>query len=128
MRRLLSRYAQYFDRCHQRVGHLFQNRDKSIICEEVVYFDKLVAYIHLNPLRSGLVNSFEELASYPWCSHAAMMKMVHYAWLDREYVLHFFGDREGEVRRAYLAYLEEETGINREKELSGGGLFRSHGG
>lgn len=46
------------------------------------------------------------------------MKTVHYASLDREYVLHFFGDREGEAGRAYLAYLEEETGRNREKELS----------
>ena len=52
---------KYFNRRHQRVGHLFQNRDKSIICEEKVYFDKRVAYIHLNPLRAGIVNSFEEL-------------------------------------------------------------------
>jgi len=107
MRRLLSGYAQYFNRRHQRVGHLFQNRYKSIICEEEAYFDKLVAYIHLNPLRAGMVNSFEELASYPWCSHAVMMKKVRYTWLDREYVLQFFGDREGEALKAYLAYLAE---------------------
>ena len=128
MRRLLSGYAQYFNRRHRRVGHLFQNRYKSIICEEEAYFDKLVAYIHLNPLRAGLVKSFEELASYPWCSHAVMMNKVHYTWLDREYVLQCFGDREGEAGKAYAEYLEEEAGINREKELSGGGLLRSHGG
>ena len=128
MRRLLSGYAQYFNRRHRRVGHLFQNRYKSIICEEEAYFDKLVAYIHLNPLRAGLVDSFEGLALYPWCSHAVMMNKVHYPWLDREYVLQYFGDREGEARKAYVAYLEEETGINREKELLGGGLLRSHGG
>ncbi|ASQ90049.1 hypothetical protein CHL67_03125 [Prosthecochloris sp. GSB1] len=128
MRRLLSGYAQYFNRRHRRVGHLFQNRYKSIICEEEAYFDKLVAYIHLNPLRAGLVDSFEELASYPWCSHSVMMNKVHYSWLNREYVLQCFGDREGEARRAYVAYLEEEIGINREKELSGGGLCRSYGG
>ncbi|MCW8815677.1 MAG: transposase [Chlorobium sp.] len=128
MRRLLSGYAQYFNRRHQRVGHLFQNRYKSIICEEDAYFDKLVAYIHLNPLRAGLVNSFQELESYPWCGHAPVMKKAHYTWLDRDYVLQFFGERDGEARRAYLAYLEEEIGENREKELSGGGLLRSHGG
>lgn len=38
MRRLLSEYAQYFNRRHQRIGHLFQNRYKSIICEEDAYF------------------------------------------------------------------------------------------
>lgn len=57
------------------------------------------------------------------------MKKVQYKWLDHDYVLQFFGEREGEARRAYVAYLEEEIGINREKELSGGGLLRSsHGG
>ena len=59
MRRLLSGYAQYFNRRHNRVGHLFQNRYKSIICEEDAYFDKLVAYIHLNPLRAGLVKTLQ---------------------------------------------------------------------
>ena len=128
MRRLLSGYAQYFNRRHQRVGHLFQNRYKSIICEEEAYFDKLVAYIHLNPHRAGLVNTFEELAVYPWCCHAVMMQKVQYPWLDRDYVLSFFGDTEGKARQAYLEYLQEEIGENREKELSGGGLLRSHGG
>ena len=128
MRRLLSGYAQYYNRRHQRVGHLFQNRYKSIICEEDAYFDKLVAYIHLNPLRAGLVNSFKELALYPWCGHAVMMQKVLYPWLDSDYVLSFFGDTEGKARKAYLEYLEDEKGINREKELSGGGLLRSHGG
>lgn len=128
MRRLLSGYAQYFNRRHKRVGHLFQNRYKSVICEEEAYFDKLVAYIHLNPLRVGLVASLRELALYPWSGHAAIMKKVCCDWVEREYVLHCFGSREGAAREAYLAFLEEEMGIDREKEFSGGGLLRSHGG
>jgi len=128
MRRLLSGYAQYFNRRHKRVGHLFQNRYKSVICEEEAYFDKLVAYIHLNPLRAGLVASLRELALYPWSGHAAIMKKVCCDWVEREYVLHCFGSREGAAREAYLAFLEEEMGIDREKEFSGGGLLRSHGG
>ncbi len=128
MRRLLSGYAQYFNRRYQRVGHLFQNRYKSIICEEEAYFDKLVAYIHLNPIRAGLVNTFEELALYPWSGHAVIMENVHYPWLDCDYVLQGFGNREGAARKAYLEFLEEEMGIDREKELSGGGLVRSQGG
>jgi REP element-mobilizing transposase RayT len=128
MRRLLSGYAQYFNRRHKRVGHLFQNRYKSVICEEEAYFDKLVAYIHLNPLRAGLVASLHELASYPWSGHAVIMKKVRCDWLQREYVLQFFGSREGAAIESYLAFLEEEMGVDREKELSGGGLLRSHGG
>jgi REP element-mobilizing transposase RayT len=53
MRRLLTGYAVYFNRQHSRSGHLFQNRYKSIVCEEEPYLLELVRYIHLNPLRVG---------------------------------------------------------------------------
>ncbi|MEI8031980.1 MAG: transposase [Chlorobiaceae bacterium] len=128
MRKLLSWYAQYFNRRHKRVGHLFQNRYKSIICEEEAYFDKLVAYIHLNPLRAGLLETLDQLASYPWGGHSVLMKRVRHDWIDCDYVLRFFGKREGMARNAYLEFLEGELGIDREQELSGGGLIRSQGG
>lgn len=128
MRRLLSGYAQYFNRRHKRVGHLFQNRYKSILCEEEAYFDKLVAYIHLNPLRAGLVDTLQHLASYSWGGHAVLMGKVKCDWMDSDYVLQFFGDRVRSARDAYLEFLEAELGVDREKELSGGGLVRSQGG
>ena len=49
MRRLLTGYAVSFNRRHRRHGHLFQNRYKSILCQEEVYLKELVRYIHLNP-------------------------------------------------------------------------------
>jgi putative transposase len=55
MRRLLTGHAMYFNRRHRRYGHLFQNRYKSILCQEDPYFQELVRYIHLNPLRANLV-------------------------------------------------------------------------
>ncbi len=128
MRRFLSGYAQYFNRRHKRVGHLFQNRYKSIICEEEAYFDKLVAYIHLNPLRAGQVETLEQLASYPLSGHAVLMGKRSYEWMESDYVLQFFGNSAGKARQAYLEYIEEEMGVNREKELMSGGLLRSHGG
>jgi REP element-mobilizing transposase RayT len=128
MRRLLSGYAQYFNRRHKRVGHLFQNRYKSIICEEEAYFNKLVAYIHLNPLRAGLVESLAQLATWPWSGHAVLMSKDGCAWMDRDYVLRFFGKTDLSAKRAYVAFLEKEMGFDREDELSGGGLIRSHGG
>jgi putative transposase len=128
MRCLLTGYAQYYNRRHKRAGHLFQNRYKSIICEEETYFDKLVAYIHLNPLRAELVENLQQLADYPWSGHAVVMNKVRYDWMDRDYVLKFFGRTEGTARKAYLLFLESEMGIDREQELSGGGLVRSQGG
>jgi len=51
MRRLLTGYAISYNRRYRPWGHLFQNRFKSIICDEDAYFTELVRYIHLNPLQ-----------------------------------------------------------------------------
>src|SRR5512147_3170570 len=67
MRKLLTWYAQYFNHRHNRTGHLFQNRYKSILCDEESYLLALVRYIHLNPVRGQLVKSMKELDCYPWC-------------------------------------------------------------
>ena len=67
MRRLLTGHAVYFNRRHRRHGHLFQNRYKSILCQEETYLLELVRYIHLNPLRAGLVQDMEALNTYPYC-------------------------------------------------------------
>jgi len=66
MRRLLTGYAVSYNKRHRRHGHLFENRYKSIVCEEDVYFKELVRYIHLNPLRAGLVESLSKLDRYNW--------------------------------------------------------------
>jgi len=54
-RRLLTGYAVSFNKRHRRHGYLFPNRYKSILCEEDRDLRQLVAYIHLNPLRAGIV-------------------------------------------------------------------------
>jgi REP element-mobilizing transposase RayT len=73
MRRLMTGYAVTFNRRHRRAGHLFQNRYKSVICEEDPYLLELIRYIHLNPLRAGLVNDLKELDKYPWSGHSAIL-------------------------------------------------------
>ncbi|ABL65600.1 transposase [Chlorobium phaeobacteroides] len=118
MSKLLSGYAPYFNRRHQRVGHLFQNRYKSVVCEEETCFAKLVAYIHLMPLRARIVESLEQLALYPWSGHPVLMNKVRYEWMDRDYVLRIFGGKGSVAKKAYLAFLEEELKIDREHELS----------
>ena len=66
MRSLMSGYAGYFNRRHRRHGHVFQNRFKSIVCEEEVYLLELVRYLHLNPLRAKVVKHIRELERYPY--------------------------------------------------------------
>ena len=65
MRRILTGYAVGFNRQHSRHGQLFQNRHKSIVCQEDVYLKDLVRYIHLNPIRAGIVSGLTELNRYP---------------------------------------------------------------
>jgi len=59
MRRLMTGYAITFNKRHKRSGHLFQNRYKSIVCEEDPYLLELIRYIHLNPLRADLVKDLK---------------------------------------------------------------------
>jgi REP element-mobilizing transposase RayT len=61
MRRLLTGYAVKFNRRYHRHGQLFQNRYKSILCQEDIYLKELVRCIHLNPLRAALVPDMKAL-------------------------------------------------------------------
>jgi hypothetical protein len=61
MRLLLTGYAQQFNQRHRRYGHLFQNRYQSFLCEEELYLLELVRYIHLNPIRAGMVKDLRVL-------------------------------------------------------------------
>ena len=76
MRKLLTGYAIYFNRKHKRHGYLYQNRYKSVLCQEDVYLLELVRYIHLNPLRVNLVSSLEALDVYPWTGHTFIKKTL----------------------------------------------------
>ena len=73
MRRLMTGYAVTFNKRHKRSGHLFQNRYKSVVCEEDPYLLELIRYIYLNPLRAGLVNDLKELDKYPWSGHSTIL-------------------------------------------------------
>jgi len=128
MRRLLSGYATSFNRRHRRYGHLFQNRYKSIVCEEDTYFKELVRYIHLNPLRAKLVDSLGRLERFKWCGHAVVLGRRSNNWQNRDYVLQWFGTKEGEARKAYREFVKEGVDQGRRPELVGGGLVRSMGG
>ena len=128
MRRLLTGYAVWFNRRHHRVGHLFQNRYKSIICEEEGYLLELIRYIHLNPLRSHAVGSLEELDRYPWSGHGVLVGKVRQDWQERQSVLSRFGEREKQSIRAYRRFMEEGERLGRRPELVGGGMVRSCGG
>lgn len=128
MRRLLTGYAQGFNRRHNRHGHLFQNRYKSILCEKDPYLIELVRYIHLNPIRAGIVKDLEELKLYRYGGHAILMSKFDFKWQAKDYVLGFFGRTKKQARRRYLVFVAKGLSQGRRPDLIGGGLIRSMGG
>jgi hypothetical protein len=91
MHRFLIGCAMAYNRRHHRYGHLFQNRYKSIVCDEDSYFLELVRYIHLNPLRARLVKDISKLDRYCWCGHCVLMGRIKHEWQDLDYVLSVAG-------------------------------------
>lgn len=128
MRRFLSGYAISYNRRHRRYGHLFQNRYKSIICEEAPYFKELVRYIHLNPLRARIIKSLPALDLYRWCGHCIIMGHKENEWQDVSYVLKWYGRKKKEARKSYKQFVKEGIALGKRPELTGGGLIRSMGG
>jgi REP element-mobilizing transposase RayT len=128
MRSLLTGYAGAFNRRHHRVGHLFQNRYKSIVVEEEPYLLELVRYLHLNPLRARRVPDLHGLDRDPWTGHSALLGTVPRPWQDTATILAQFGPARRPARRAYRAFVADGLPQGRRPDLQGGGLVRSCGG
>ena len=128
MRRLLTGYAIGHNRRHRRSGHLFQNRYKSILCQKDAYLKELVRYIHLNPLRAGLVKNMDELDRYRFSGHSYLVGKKSSDWQAVSEILSIFGDRYPQARQRYRDYLIQGIALGRQPDLVGGGLVRSAGG
>jgi len=128
MRKILTGYVVNYNRRHKRYGHLFQNRYKSIICEDDPYLLELTRYIHLNPLRAGIVKDLKELKGYKWCGHSSIMGMIKREWQDTDTVLAYFGKRRKRAIERYDEFVGRGIEVGSRPELIGGGLIRSLGG
>lgn len=128
MRRLMTGHAVTYNLRHNRRGHLFQNRYKSIVVEEEPYFLELVRYIHLNPVRAGIVKDLEELTRYRYTGHSVLMGRRVYDVQDVDAVLARFSDKRKTAIAAYNSFVAGGLNQGRREELRGGGLIRSAGG
>jgi hypothetical protein len=128
MRRFLTGYALAYNRRHRRHGQLFQNRYKSILCQEELYLLELVRYIHLNPLRARVISDLVGLDEYAYSGHSVLVGRRRNDWQVADYVLSYFSGRKAIARRRYRAYVEEGVERGRRPELVGGGMRRSMAG
>ena len=119
MRRLLTGYAVTFNLIHGRAGHLFQNRYKSIVCDKENYLLELVRYIHLNPIRAGLVKTVEELDRYPWSGHSVLMGFGSLEGQVVDEILEHFGRTLTRARRNYRDFVSDGLAMGQREDLVG---------
>lgn len=124
---LLSGYAGYYNRRHDRSGYVFQNRFKSILCDVDNYLKQLVRYIHRNPVRAGIVENTRELERYRWTGHAGVFGHCRQSWHDVDRMLEFFGQSRRAARNRYREFVTVDQPGDSRINLSGGGLVRSSG-
>ena len=110
MHYLNTSYTNWLKAEHNIVGSILQGRYKSILVDQDNYGVALSTYIHLNPLRAGMV---KDIKQYRWSSYldyvSDRMKMVER--LDAEFILSQFGENPKDARKRYRSYVKENIGM-----------------
>ena len=101
---LSFRYTRWFNRRAERLGHLFQGRYQAILVDAEAYLLELIRYIHLNPVRAGLV---QDPAAYPWSGHSAYLGKTPVSWLTTDWVLSQLADTLPLARRRYRQFVNQ---------------------
>jgi len=100
-----SQYARSTNRKLGRSGHLFERRYHAILVQADEYLKELIRYIHLNPMRAGIV---DELSEYRWSSHIAYLSGEAPSWLTLDWALSVFGETISEALPQYARFMEAE--------------------
>lgn len=117
MRHINGAYTIYFNIKRKRAGHLFQGRFKAILIEADEYATELSRYIHLNPVRAGIVALPEE---YQWSSYRNYIGQGKtLEWLKTDFILGYFGKSDTEAKKKYRAFVEDLIGNEYESPLQG---------
>ena len=88
MRQINSSYTQAYNRRHEKIGHLFQGRYKSILIEEDAYLMEVCRYVDLNPIRAGII---ADPKAWPWSSYSCHIGATASPdWLHSEKLLQQF--------------------------------------
>ena len=114
---LAFRYARLVNWRHQRTGHLFQGRYKTVLVDADGYLLELTRYLHLNTVRSGMVREPED---HPWSGHRAYLGLETIPWLTTEWVLSMFSSGIKRARQAYRDFVEQGKGGGHQEEYGKG--------
>jgi len=109
MRDLFSRYAIQFNRKYERKGHLFGGPYRQAVCLDDSYLLAASLYVHLNPVRAGLVS---DLRSYRWSSWVLYCKDdAPKSFVDPDLILGLLSDGNSDCRDRYQQLVEQAGGL-----------------
>jgi hypothetical protein len=97
-----GRYARCVQAPLQTTGHLFEKRYHALLVDADAYLLTLLRYIHLNPVRAGLVASPD---GYPWSSHHVYVGRRSEPWVTTEFALRMLGSDRQRAVAAYEALI-----------------------
>jgi putative transposase len=110
MHRVETGYAIRFNRRHDRVGHLFQDRFKSPLVVGDVNLMNLIRYVHLNPIQAGIVPDVASLARWRWSGHGALMGLrAAWEFEDVESPLALFAPEAATAREHLRRWMERDA-------------------
>ncbi len=110
MRQLNGVYTQLFNKRHQRTGHLFQGRYKSILIQKDSHLLEVCRYVVLNPVRARMV---ERPEAWKWSSYRATAgREFPPPCLTTDWVLGQFSRKRAKAEQEYRQFVE--WGIGKE--------------
>lgn len=107
MQRVASRYARFLQRRLDTTGHLFERRYHCVLADTERYLLDLVRYIHLNPVRGGLVT---DPGDYEWSSHRDYLGLAERPWVRTHLALGMLARDSTAAREAYGRFMAESLG------------------
>jgi len=119
MQNLSFRYTRWINWREKRTGHLFQGRYKAVLVDGESYLLELARYVHLNPVRAGMVASPEQ---YSWSGHRAYLGWEILPWLTTDWMFAQFGTSLAVARRAYSAFVLDGLKEEHRPEFHGAGV------
>jgi putative transposase len=122
MQNLSFRYTRWINWREKKTGHLFQGRYKAVLVDGDSYLLELVRYLHLNPVRAGMVN---EPLEYRWSGHRAYLGKELLPWLTTEWVLGRFGKSVAKARAGYSSFVMDGLCEEHRPEFHGKGEIDS---
>ncbi|MEK7573541.1 MAG: transposase [Patescibacteria group bacterium] len=104
MQKLQTAYTMFVNKKYQRVGHVFQGRYFHLLVDKESHLLELMRYIHLNPVRAGLVDNPQ---NYAWSSHNSYLKLDSKAenFIDKEKVLPYFSSDPKKAIKNYEEFV-----------------------